>query len=821
MSFLDCINTAVADGKIKAEKGDAAKAAFQRYYDDAIAQGTPEGKAVSDAALRSVEELATLTAEKKWQRVNQLKVAHRISTEANAVQSLPMLQDFLIRQGDIIENSYNRVLGMGMALFNRNLEAYRPRMVGLVNPVHNMDEIVDSLYGAKVSETGKELAEEVANVQEFFRKLANSYGANIPENKNRRLPQMHDVQKMRKAAGRGRPEVESMEMWVNDHLDALDWDVMRYDGKPILLSERRAVLEKTWKTIVDDGYNKIVPGQTSAEHLATRMNQQRFLYYKDAKSWKAMNERYGEGNVFHQMVTMMDSMARDIAMLENLGPNPKAMVNYQANIVRKKSSDLARQHQKADERRYKSRIDSSLETFNRRYAILSRSFLSGAESGWANGVATVRTVTAASLLQGAYIANLGDISFMKDAAAFNGLPQNGIIRKYMRDFVPNRENRQWATQSGLIFESAISQVINNNRFFGPMMGNAIARRISDTTFRATFLTQHNQTSKWVWGMQVMGAFSIYKGKGFDKLPADFRASLERNRITAEDWDVLRATPENEYKGGRFIRPIDLWNETEGNVGAKRAIAQKFLNYIHETGRRAVPEQDSRVQEMLGGHLDRTSFLGNAVQLLNLVKGFPLVMHMVHMRDNWRWQTPGQRMKSMARFAVYTTLAGAFITQLREMSNGRDPKNMNPAENPTFWLEAAVNGGTFGMLGDMAAGLARGDLGRIAESPPIELVNDTGDLLVGNVIEALSGEDPKVTGDITKWLSRHGIVGWQFRLAFRRQLESELLREADPAAYRRLQSVARQLELETQQQYWWQPGTSSPQRAPNLAAAIGG
>lgn len=818
MSFLDCIRTAVADGKIKPEKGMAAEAAFQRYYDDAIAQGTPEAKAVSDAALRAVEEVANLNAVKKWERVNQLKVAHQISTEVKATKSLPQLQDFLIRQGDKIETSYNRVLGMGMALFDRNLEAYRPRAVGLINPVHNMDEIVDVLYGAGGSQTARELADEVANVQEFYRKLANSYGASIPENKNRRLPQMHDAQKMRNIAA---TEAASKEMWIQDHLDALDWDVMRYDGKPILFSQRREILEKTWNTITQDGFNKIVPGQTSVEHLATRMNRQRFLYYKDAKSWKAMNEKYGEGNVFHQMVTMMDSMSRDIALLENLGPNPKAMVQYQADLARRQAADLATKYQKPNERRYTSRIASDLEVFNRRYAILSRSFLSGAESGWANVIGTVRTVTAASLLQGAYIANLGDVAFIKDAAAFNGLPQNGTIRKYIRDFIPNRENRQWATQSGLIFESAISQVINNNRFFGPMMGHNIARRISDTTFRATLLTQHNQISKWVWGMQVMGAFSQYKTRSWSKLNPDFRASLERSRITAEDWDILRATPENEYKGGRFIRPIDLWNETTGNVAQKRKVAEKFLNYIHDTGRRAVPEQDSRVQQLLGGHLDRTSFLSNAVQLLNLVKGFPLVMHMVHMRDNWQWQTPGQRMRSMARFAMYLTVAGAAITQLRELANGRDPKNMNPLENPTFWLEAAVNGGTFGMLGDFAAAFVRGDMTRVMESPPVKLVSDTGDLLVGNILELLSGDDPKVMGDVAKWLSRYGIVGWQFRLAFRRYLESELLRNSDPAAYRRLQSLARQLELETQQQYWWQPGTPSPQRAPNLAAAFGG
>lgn len=813
MNFLDCIETAVANGKVSQEKADNAAAAYQRQYDDQIAQGTAKNLAESKAALSAVKETATLTSQKRWERVFEMRIAHQLTTDINATKNIGDLQTYLEQQANKLEDTYHRTLGQALSYISDNLEKYRPKAVGLINPIDDMDEIVDVAFGGKGNKAAQELYKEITAADEFLRKQSNARGASIPENKDRRLAQIHDRMKLKRIA----PTVEaSRTKWVNDHIDTLDWELMRYAGKEILPSEREEVLGTVFDAIITNGYSRITPGHTTGTALATRMNRERFLYYKDAESWKTMNKRYGSGNVFSQTLQVLDSASRDISLLENYGPNANVMKKQQSNLAQKRAADFETKAGTSKKRSATGLVDEALDLFDRRYALSARTVVLGEENMAAQTIATMRTAVGAVVLQGAFIFNLGDIGFMKDASRLNGLPANNIIRQYVKDFVPNKENRMWAAQSGIILESAIGQALSTNRFFGPMMGHQIARRFSDTMFRATWLTHHNQTAKIAWSKHLMGSFAMYRGKTLDKLEPNFKAALERNGITPEDWDHFRKGPVEKFRGAEFLRPIDLWNK--GSVRDKE-VADKFMDFMYDTNKRAVPEQGTRVQAALGGSISRASGVGMAAQTLSMLKGFPLTMLLVHMKDNWRLQTPGQRLVATTRLFAYMTVAGAAVTQLRELANGKDPRDMT---DPRFWAEAAVNGGSLGLLGDTFGSFLRGhNVSDAVGSPILDFVDKTSQLTIGNLLELARGEETRFGKEFSQYLSSYMPTGWQLRLLFRHALANQLMKETDPAAFRRMVQGKEQRAREVNQKYWWNPGDQTPQNAPDLGAALGG
>lgn len=806
MSFVDCIQTAVRDGRIRAEKGDEAIAAYQRHYDADIALGVEPEKAALNAGLRGLDEVTTLTSRKKWERLNELKVGHKLSTEIDALPSIQAIEDYLPAMVERMNVRANSIAGQALARMDKALEKYRPRASGLIRPTQDLDEIVRAAYGQKASQTGKELSEQFLDTHEYLRKLANSKGALIPENKNWRLPQQLDTQLVRRI---GRTLDESKEIWVKDMLEHADFDLMEFEGRKILPHERKAVLERTFMSIVTEGASRIVPASGGrAVSLGTRLGRERFIYYKSADSWLAMNKKYGAGNVYEQMVAMVDTMARDIAVLEELGPNPASMQNYLGNVVRRKAGTL----QTSRGRSSVERAESALNLFDSMLRMHTRSFLSGEDSWTTQALGGFSNVVTAAVLQASTIANLGDIFNIARINRQHGIPHQRLLSKFIRNFVPNKENRRFAMQSGLIFESAISQVTQSMRYIGPMAGGNLSRRFSDSFFRFILMRRLDQAMKWTIGQQTMGAFGIYRNRTWDKLPQNFRESLTAGRITPVDWESFRQTPPTKVGQEEFIRPMDASDMNVGN---------KFMDYVYEIQNLAVLGNDVRSSAALGGSLDRTSLLGRFALLARPLKGFPISVHFQAMKGLLRGEGPGNKWVNIARFMVYFTLAGATITQLRALSQGRDPEDMT---DPKFWMKAVMNGGTLGLAGDLMNSLITQQFGSgISESitgPSFQVAEDLAHLIVLNPIQAAQGEDPNFAGDLYNFARKYAPIGWQLRTLLHRAFLDEWLRLSDPRAYNRAKQNERRRASESGNEAWWPMGAAGPQRMPNFGAAIG-
>ncbi len=801
MSFDDCIRTAVEAGKLGANKAAQATDYYARLKDEAIAGGMSADAADTVAAGKVLERITTLTANKRWQRINEMRKAHTLFEEFNASKT-PAKS--LLDLGERLNIFYDRIRGQAMTNLDRLILKYKPKFGGLVEPVDNMDNIPRAAFGDIRNEEAGQLANAIMDTFEWLRQRLNMEGANIPANKNRVLPQTHDRLKVRAV-----PKEE----WVADHLRNSDWEIMRFQGDEIPVDKRVEVLGSMYEGIVTNGNSRLKPGQANNTPLAGRLARDRFLYYKDGDAWLEMQEKYGSGNVFQQVVGMIDSMSKDAANMELLGPNPNTMKFFVEHLADKKAAEL----ELASPRKGKSegkKVDEAKGTWEREYNIFNQFVINGEENVMAQTIATVRTVTLAAKLGAVFLASLGDIGITKWTRGLYGLPTTGVTRSYFSNFVRNKESAQRAINAGIVFESGLSLAHSFQRYFGPLDGPHWARKFSDVVFRSGLATLHTQTVSNAAGLELLGFFAEHAGKAFDETP--FGPAMRASGITEAEWNLFRATPLHEDRGAKFLRPIDMTNAAVDEP-TKRA-ADKFQDFMQRFIHLASPRPNLRVRAFLGEDIDANRVMGQFVRSATMLASFPATIFFNHLGKIAQMETR-DKIKHGARFFAYLTAGGAFVTQAKEVAKGKDPMDMTSAQ---FWGKAVVNGGSLGILGDVVFNNI--NISNSSYNQTNALKQDWKvfqKLTFDNIIDLWNGDkvsELDVDKDAYNFVNNFTPKLWQFKLLFNRAIGDHLFEETDPAGYRKMKQNARAQEQETGQGEWW--GADEEPRAPDLAGAIG-
>ena len=78
MNFLECIDIAVQAGKVHPEKADIAKQAYQIALDEAKLTGVSDRVAENQAAVAAVDHITKAISVKRWQNVNEIRMAAKV-----------------------------------------------------------------------------------------------------------------------------------------------------------------------------------------------------------------------------------------------------------------------------------------------------------------------------------------------------------------------------------------------------------------------------------------------------------------------------------------------------------------------------------------------------------------------------------------------------------------------------------------------------------------------------------------------------------------------------------------------------------------------
>lgn len=836
MSFRDCLMRAALRGAISEGKHKEALAMLDDMERDLRATGIESGQAAEQAAARTTEEIRRLNYRKKQLTV----LAHSAKQKVDAnLAAYGDGKDFVNAAKAMLENdglapydSYTgkkRVyLGRYHAMLADFIGQYGKGIYSVIRHTDGLDDIGRELYGQKSGNTtAAMLAKSVTETFEAMRKTANSLGADIGKRERYGLPQHHNTLRVAQAG---------KEAWITKLLQPsltengkarIDFSLMRdKSGRPLTnldAAEKTRLLGEVWETIKSNGYVKArtTHGQGA---LANRLGHERFLEFSSFDDWKAYNDEFGDGDVFSTVINQVEHMSQQIAMLDVFGPNPTAMKQYIIDRAMNQAGmrDAAETGAAKTVRNFTA--TKSLREFNEMWSIATGANSIVANDRFGFTMAGVRNlITAAKLGAATLSAAPGDMVTVRMAKSISKLPSTEFMQQYLKNLA-NSGERQLAVRLGLIAEAATSIAAGQHRYMGEIFGPAWTRHVSDTVLRLNGLTAHTQAARWAHGMEWLGYFADSASKKFDDL--EVKDALRRAGITEADWNTFKTTEKYEHEGATFLRPDDLLTREDVPALKAQAIADKFQMFVLDEMSRAVPEATLRARTKLVGESKPGTLTGELLRSFAMFKNFPVTLMMLLNRGILL----REGMKSQAAFAatygLMLTAVGALTVQLQQLSKGRDPINMNPANKfgRAFWSQAALTGGGMGIWGDfMFRDVNRygGGLGETLAGPVAQVANDVRKLTLGNLSELAEGKPTNFAPELLNFV-RNNMPGsnlWYARLVMQNGIMDAIQREVDPQASEKWQRDAANYYRDYGQRYWWKKGSPLPNRAPDIPQAI--
>lgn len=685
--------------------------------------------------------------------------------------------------------------------------------LALVRELHGEDS------GVPAAKTAAKAFKEVA---ERLRTRFNRAGGDVGFLDDWSMPRDHSQLKV----------ARSKDGWVADHLRwANRAKYLKEDGSPMNDAELREFLEHAWQTLATGGVNKLEPGGAPAGGArANRGSESRQIHYANAEAFIAAQQKYGERNLLELLIGHVDRAARDIALVEALGPNPNHTMRY--------FLDLAQQEMAKADPAKAAKVQKQRRKIENLYAEVAGTREPPASPELANGFDTYRALNVASRLGSAVITSLTDQGTVALISNMNGLPVMQVFANEARMLNPtDASHRRLAMRAGLGMNQLIGSL---NRFGADGLGSteAIAGRAAKwSQTAASKVMQVSGMNAPTSGMQrAFGATYMdtlgdmtRRHASLQAMDAADRAFLEGKGITETDWQVWRLAEPEDWRGaGDTVLTTDsIYKLTNNQLFAlaeqagttpqrlRDQAATKLLGTVLDETSMAIIEPGARERAFMYGSAQRGTWGGELQRSFFQFKSFPIAMMMRH----WSraMAQPGWgRAKYLAALVSTTTVLGAMALQLNEIASGRDPRDMT---DPSFALAALLKGGALGLYADfllsnqtqggssaLAAlgGPIAGDiesLFKIKDMAGDANFNATG----GNLVRFAKGHIPFANLWYTKAATDH-LIFHQFQELF------------SPGYLRRMEQRARK---EFNQRFWWEPGEALPDRAPNLGAAAGG
>ncbi|MHB9878304.1 hypothetical protein ACSMXM_01365 [Pacificimonas sp. ICDLI1SI03] len=803
MSLRACIPGLVADGALTRERAaeltgdlDRLEAEYARTYGEAAAPHMAS-KAVTEAMARRFarerkQKLLTVQAQAQaMANVKRYKASDRMRAKGDvmgrAFQTMIETDD-RAPYGSV---AY-RIRSLSSMAHGRMTELYQKHSRNLFGKIRDEEGMKDVLRAAKGEATGNAAANAMAKtwgeVTDELRRLYNAAGGDIGELRDWGMPHVHNAGEIRRTG---------FEAWRADILPRLDRERMIDGETGLRFSEERLefALRDVFDTITTAGANKMVPGAAGAGgggKLANGRTAERFLHFRSSDDWLAYHERFGDGTIFDTMVSHIDGMARDIAHMQILGPNPDHTIRWMQDHIQKEAKIAGRDGK------------GQAAVLGRMYDVTSGRAAVPENEKVARYMQGVRSWLTASYLGSAVISAVGDLGFGALTRSYTGA-KGGAVSSLLTQATSDLTRKQ-AMRMGYGVEEATRTAASHARFTGEHLDLGWTSDLASGVLRASGLTAWTEGGKRAFALDLLGALSDQSDRAFADLEAPLRRTLERAGIGADGWDVVRAAEQME---GLYVWPEKVGGE----------LGQRLNEMVIYEGDFAVPTTTVRGQAMLSGPAPGT-LIGELLRSGAMFKSFGVSLVMLHGR-----RMVGQQEWNPWVYGAYmigtTTLLGALAVQAKEVVKGRDPR---PMFTPEFLGASLFQGGGLGIFGDFLTSAENrfgGGFAQTVAGPGVQLAGDVASMPAGLVMDLAEAEDVRLGRDLAKFARRNvpGSSLWYARAAYERVVVDSFQQLVDPDAAQSFRAMERQAkDFETQ--YWWRPGETAPDRAPDLAAASG-
>lgn len=627
------------------------------------------------------------------------------------------------------------------------LELYQPNAFGVITKETN--EIMEGVMRAAAGETDNipdKLIQSGNSLRKALDNLAQRYrdAGGVMGHLENWLPQIHNSAAVR----------SDKELWKKTIIQRVDWDkVVDNYGFPAFskvdIAEGRYsqefidFLDDVFDTISTDGANKVSKaaqegkGVKRAGSMATKHLDSRVLHFKSVSDQLEYNKLFGSEDTFMSIMNHVQSMSREISLMETMGPRPQSFVDHmdamikgrqiternkaRENLAALKGLDTpdpdkiakAEAELKAAELELTKKGEEGLSDFTKKMydVAIGRTAMTGSESQAYLLLKATQAYLRGTQLGSAVIPALGDSMFAATALKMNGLDNEsgviGGIGKYMMAGVVN--NKDLANFRVYLLEANNGNMLH--RFFDGDSPVQKGDRISDKALAGltnyaslslkfsglTGLTSHGKNFA---SLELFGSVGTMQKKAWKELDSDFREFLERQGdFTEADWAVIQKAQATKTDDGRasFLFPSDV-AKLDTNIAVKYEAVSQRLRML------ATNEPDIRTKAITTGGLKSGTVGRSVVDMVAMYRSFPITMMNNYIRPLAdRAVMNGDSQLGQTLFA--TALAGYMILNLKDAIKGVENEDglagnsyLRKVDGQTM-AASLLQGGGLGIFGD--------------------------------------------------------------------------------------------------------------------------
>ncbi len=827
-NIADCMQRAIDFGEIDRARGQAIIDDFTQVYER---YRTVMGDAAARAqAAKDIKEAnKAKTARRRHQVLNQLRAQKRIMRlvlaspdPALAIRNLLEYSEGSGFRGESVRSLTEAYEASIHAGIKDALDAVGLNVLGNTRNAKLLDDMIDEMHGQPTGNTAaKQLADAVRVQQQRMRRAFNAHGGDVGQLADYGVPHAHDAGQLIKAG---------FEAWAQAITPRLAWDriIDHRTAKPF--AAKGAVpppadvddfLRDIYAGITTRGWDDRSPAMSiGGRALANQRQEHRVLHFASGAAWREYNEQFGVADPFSAMMAGLHGLARDVALMRVLGPNPRAGLNFAEQVGMSRAAKLG---------------DAKLADRVQRAGKLAKAMLAHQDGsanvpehmGWARFFAGTRAVLTSIQLGSAVLSSVTDVATIMGAANTIGMSGGNVLSRSVK--LMSSASRSEAARMGYVAQTLADTGSGMMRFMGQAYGGGIPDRLASFTLRASGLNFITDMRKLAFQMEFSGYLAEQAALDFAALPSPLRTALSNRGITAADWDLLRApgTRFTAADGADFITPHH-WLETQTAVPRVEAegLAMRLQMAIQEQLEYAIPTASLEGRARLQGSAAPGSFAGELLRSGTMYKSFALSLTLGQYRrfaaaDSWGMNRWGYAAKMSGMLLVL----GALAIQLKELAKGNDPR---PMDSGKFWLAATFQGGGLGIFGDFFNAETNRIGGGLAETlagPMVALGSEAIGIVASNATAAIKGEKTYLGRDIAKVQARYTPFlssAWYGRTAYSRLVSDNVQAFLDPQA----EILFRRQLRQQARDYGTQPfiprrGSGDSLRLPDLSNAFGG
>lgn len=757
--------------------------------------------AAAQAAM--ADHMASINKAAQRKGFNLLAQTRELANQADRAAVLGGKQPFTSALFERMRQIDNRIKGERNRAFSSIMDvidAASPRFLGLITNKVAERDFVREVFGQA---TGNQIAAKAAKAwreqMDALRERMNAAGAMIGQLDYGWLPQPHSLVKVRQATA------DAWASFVMNRLDRRRY--LNEDGTQMTDAQVTDFLLAAHETLRTDGLNKMTPGSGQGASRAGKFDDaHRQIHFKDADSYLEYMRDFGPTSVFEAMQGSVHAQVKDSVLIEQFGPNSSQTYRLLLDTARKKDG-IGDGHFSGTE--FGATPDMVWNVLNGTLGVPVNARFAEFNQG-------IRNFMVAAKLQATLIASVvGDLQSLAITSVYHGLPVGKTLVSAIKSV--SADYRAEAARMSLGMDSITNDLVT---FHTDNLSAGWTSKLANATMKMTLLESWTTAMRRGFSVQIMSrmAADTRSAWGAD---AKLQSRLERYGITKEDWEVWQAARPEDWRGQQMLTPESIASLQGFSAKQKNDAIGKLLGYI---------QNESEFTSILPGLMTRAtmrqntqsgSLGGEALRHLTLFKSFGVAMFERHWARAMQIESTAGRLAYSASLFSGLLMAGAVTNQLMDIMNGRDPRNM---DDPKFWVQAMLRGGGVGIFGDiMNTGLGGDNRGGQSNltgllGPVYGTAADLG-MVAGSVFR-----EKTEPADVGANLLRIGyqntpfIRSWYTKAAFEHAVFHDMQELLSPGY---LQRMKRRAKKDFGQGFWWSPGKSLPERAPNLNTAVGG